>query len=100
MRRTAPAIFRHIDVLVTPTVPIPPPSFAELGANPDDLRPKELVLLRNTRPFNVLGLPTISIPCGATRSGLPVGLQITGRPWDEASVLCLASALEQGNQRL
>ena len=100
MRRTAPGIFRHIDVLVTPTLPILPPSFAELGARPDQLRPIELVLLRNTRPFNVLGLPAISIPCGATPSGLPIGLQIAGRPWDEASVLCIASALEQSRPQL
>ncbi len=95
MRRTVPGIFHHVDLLVTPTVPIPPPSFVELGAKPEELRAKELTLLRNTRPFNVLGLPAISIPCGRTRSGLPLGLQIAGRPWDEASVLCLALALEQ-----
>jgi aspartyl-tRNA(Asn)/glutamyl-tRNA(Gln) amidotransferase subunit A len=100
MRRTAPGIFRHIDVLVTPTVPILPPSFADLGARPDQLRPTELLLLRNTRPFNVLGLPAITIPCGITPAGLPLGLQIVGRPWDEASVLSLASALEQNPQRV
>jgi aspartyl-tRNA(Asn)/glutamyl-tRNA(Gln) amidotransferase subunit A len=94
MRRTVPGIFQRVDLLLTPTVPVPPPSFAELGAKPDELRSRELVLLRNTRPFNVLGLPTISIPCGITRAGLPVGLQISGRPWDEASVFCLAQALE------
>jgi len=95
MRRTVPGILQQVDLLLTPTVPIPPPSFVELGAKPDELRAKELLLLRNTRPFNVLGLPAISIPCGRTRAGLPIGLQITGRPWDEASVLCLAQALEQ-----
>ena len=52
-------------------------------------------MLRNTRPFNALGLPTISVPCGFTRAGLPVGLQITGPHGDEATVLRLAHAYER-----
>jgi len=52
-------------------------------------------MLRNTRPFNILGLPTISIPCGITNTGLPVGMQITGAPWAEAKVLRLAQAYER-----
>jgi aspartyl-tRNA(Asn)/glutamyl-tRNA(Gln) amidotransferase subunit A len=52
-------------------------------------------LLRNTRPFNVWGLPAISVPCGFTRAGLPVGLQIAGPPWSEAAVLSVAHAYEQ-----
>jgi Asp-tRNA(Asn)/Glu-tRNA(Gln) amidotransferase A subunit family amidase len=43
--------------------------------------------MRNTRPFSVLGLPALSIPCGATRAGLPVGLQIVGPPGADAQVL-------------
>ncbi len=56
---------------------------------------RELVMLRNTRPFNVLGLPTISLPCGFTSAGLPVGLQITGPAGGEAAVLSLAHAYER-----
>jgi aspartyl-tRNA(Asn)/glutamyl-tRNA(Gln) amidotransferase subunit A len=52
-------------------------------------------LVRNTAPFNVYGLPTISIPCGFTSEGLPVGLQLTGPPWAEALVLHVARAYEQ-----
>ncbi len=88
-------VFSTLDFLVTPAVPIPAPPLAELKQNPDLLRPRELVLLRNTRPFNVWGLPTISVPCGFTRAGLPIGLQIAGPPWLEAAVLQLAYAYEQ-----
>ena len=53
-------IFDEVDVLLTPTVPIPPPVIADLRAHPDNLRPQELIMLRNTRPFNVWGIPAIS----------------------------------------
>jgi aspartyl-tRNA(Asn)/glutamyl-tRNA(Gln) amidotransferase subunit A len=95
LRRGVASIFADVDLIITPTVPIPAPSFAELAAHPDQLRPTELILLRNTRPFNVLGLPAISVPCGTTPDGRGVGLQIAGRPWDEISVLRLAHAYEQ-----
>ena len=88
-------IFTDVDVLVTPTTPMPAPVIAELKANPDVLRPTELRLLRNTRPFNVWGLPAISLPCGFTQSGLPIGLQIAGAHWREDLVLRLAYAYEQ-----
>ena len=87
--------FEEVDLLVTPTTPISAPSIAELKANPDLLRPREILLLRNTRPFNVWGLPAISVPCGFTRTGLPIGLQIAGPHWAEARVLQLALAYEQ-----
>ncbi len=95
MRRQAGRIFDKVDLVITPTIPIPAPSFADLEAHPDQLRPKELLLLRNTRPFNVLGLPAISVPCGVTSDGRCIGLQIAGKPWDEVSVLRLAHAFEQ-----
>jgi len=94
-RREIAAIFADVDLLVTPTTPIPAPSIAELKQNPDLLRPRELLLLRNTRPINVWGLPAISIPCGFTSAGLPIGLQIIGPHWGEAKVLQLAHAYEQ-----
>lgn len=94
-RREIQSIFSNLDFLVTPAVPIPAPPLAELKQHPDLLRPRELVLLRNTRPFNVWGLPAISVPCGFTRAGLPLGLQIAGPPWSEAGVLRVAYAYEQ-----
>jgi aspartyl-tRNA(Asn)/glutamyl-tRNA(Gln) amidotransferase subunit A len=94
-RRSIRKLFSDVDLIVTPTMPIPAPAIAELKTNSDALRPAELKLLRNTRPFNVWGLPAISIPCGFTQSGLPIGLQIAGPPWREDLVLRLANAYEQ-----
>jgi aspartyl-tRNA(Asn)/glutamyl-tRNA(Gln) amidotransferase subunit A len=92
--RKVRSIFEAVDVIVTPTTPIPAPKIAELKENPDLLRPRELVLLRNTRPFNVWGVPTISIPCGLTGGGLPIGLQIAGPPGREDMLLRFAYACE------
>jgi aspartyl-tRNA(Asn)/glutamyl-tRNA(Gln) amidotransferase subunit A len=97
-RRRARDLFAHVDLLVTPTTPIPAPAIAELKKDPEALRPAELILLRNTRPFNVWGLPAISIPCGLTKSGLPIGLQIAGPPWREDLVLRLANAYERATE--
>lgn len=94
-RRSIADVFAEVDLLLTPTTPIPAPKIADLKASPEALRPAELVLLRNTRPFNVWGLPAISIPCGFTQSGLPIGLQIAGPHWREDMVLRLAHAYEQ-----
>jgi aspartyl-tRNA(Asn)/glutamyl-tRNA(Gln) amidotransferase subunit A len=97
-RRRAHDFFADIDLLVTPTMPIPAPAIADLKKDPGALRPAELVLLRNTRPFNVWGLPAISVPCGFTKSGLPIGLQIAGPHWREDLVLRLAHAYEQATE--
>jgi len=94
-RKQIASVFNDVDLLITPTTPTPAPVISELKANPDLLRPRELVLLRNTRPMNVWGLPAISVPCGFTQSGLPIGLQIIGSHWGEAKVLQLAHAYEQ-----
>lgn len=94
-RREIGRVFADVDVLVTPTTAMPAPAIADLKADPDALRPAELKLLRNTRPFDVWGLPAISVPCGFTQSGLPIGLQIAGPHWREDLVLRLAHAYEQ-----
>lgn len=94
-RRDIATVFADVDVLVTPATPIAAPAIAELKQNPDLLRPRELLLLRNTRPINVWGLPAISLPCGFTEAGLPIGLQIIGPHWGEARVLQVANAYEQ-----
>jgi Asp-tRNA(Asn)/Glu-tRNA(Gln) amidotransferase A subunit family amidase len=86
---------QEIDVLVTPTVPVPAAPIAPLLEDRSSLRPAELLLLRNTRPLNVWGLPAISIPCGFTSAGLPIGLQIAAAPYRDAQVLQIAYAFEQ-----
>jgi aspartyl-tRNA(Asn)/glutamyl-tRNA(Gln) amidotransferase subunit A len=60
--------------------------------------PSELRLIRNTVPFNSFGIPTISVPCGFSRAGLPIGLQITGPRLGEARVFALARAYEQATE--
>jgi aspartyl-tRNA(Asn)/glutamyl-tRNA(Gln) amidotransferase subunit A len=94
-RRAIVDRFSAVDLLVMPTTPVPAPRLSELLEHPDTLRSRELLLLRNTRPFDDWGLPAISVPCGMTSEGLPVGLQIVGRPWDELGVLRLAHAYER-----
>ncbi len=94
LRRKAARIFDD-DLILTPTVPVLPPVIADLQAQSEQLRPAEIVMLRNTRPFNVLGLPSISIPCGFSKGGLPIGLQITGPAHEDAAVLRFAHAFQQ-----
>ncbi len=95
--RDAIKLFAAVDLLVTPTVPVPPFTVAELLAAAD-MRSKEVTTLRNTRPFNLMGLPTISVPCGFASKGFPVGMQISGPPGGEATVLRLAHAYEQATE--
>ena len=98
IRRSVARVFETVDLLITPTACVPSFAIADLLADPDTLREKELLTLRNTRPFNILGLPTVSVPCGFTRADLPIGMQITGPPGGEATVLRLAYAYEQASQ--
>jgi aspartyl-tRNA(Asn)/glutamyl-tRNA(Gln) amidotransferase subunit A len=95
VRRSIVQVFENVDVLITPTVRIPPFTIADLQADLDTVRARELAMLHNTRALNLTALPTISVPCGFTSNGLPIGMQITGRPGDEATVLRLAHGYEQ-----
>ena len=90
--------FEEADVLLTPTVPILSPRIADLQKNPENLRPAELMMLRNTRPFNVWGIPAISVPCGFTKDGMPIGLQLAAAPWREDLVLRAACAYERASE--
>jgi aspartyl-tRNA(Asn)/glutamyl-tRNA(Gln) amidotransferase subunit A len=97
MRVKAASHFQNIDLVVTPSAPILPLTVAEL-TDADTARPLELQMLRNTRPFNALGLPAISVPCGFSDSGLPIGLQIAGRPGGDSDVLALAAAYQEATE--
>ena len=88
------AVFEDVDVLVTPTTMALPDRVDEALAK----APEEIRLIRNTLPFNVYGIPTISVPCGFTGAGLPIGLQISGPPLGEGRVLALAHAYERATQ--
>ena len=82
-------VLRRVDLLVTPTMNQPAPAFEGFDAT---------AIIRGpsfTAPFNVTGLPAISVPCGFTSSGLPVGMQIAGKPFDEPTVLRAAYTYQQ-----
>jgi aspartyl-tRNA(Asn)/glutamyl-tRNA(Gln) amidotransferase subunit A len=98
VRHSVGQVFDQIDLLITPTVRIPPHRIEDLQGDPDSIRAKELEMLHTTRPINFTGLPTISVPCGFTLSGLPIGMQITGPAGCEAQVLSLAYAYEQATE--
>ena len=97
IRRAAAAeAFENVDVIVTPTTPIPPPLIADVSRDIEtSITLGTNRTVRNTAPFNLYGWPTISVPCGANRGGLPIGLQISGPPGGEAVVLKVARAYEQ-----
>jgi len=93
LRRSIDDVFEKVDFLITPTTPVPPITIREaLDMSPD---PAGELWLRNTRPFNAYGMPTISIPCGFTRAGLPIGLQISSAHFSEAKLLSFAFACEE-----
>lgn len=93
-------IFDQVDLVITPTTPSPAPEIAELEALPiADVRPFEVKhLMRNTQPFSALFWPSLSVPCGFTRDGLPVGMQISSRPGGDSICLRLAHAYEQATE--
>jgi aspartyl-tRNA(Asn)/glutamyl-tRNA(Gln) amidotransferase subunit A len=98
LRRSVTRGFDGVDLLITPTTLVPPFAIADLQSDPITMRTKEVRMLHNTRPFDMFGAPTISVPCGFTRSGLPIGMQITGALGDEGTVLRLARAYEQATE--
>jgi len=94
-REVDEALARH-DVLLAPATPVTAPRIDErdttLGDGPSDIRS---ALIRLTRPFNFSGHPTCSVPCGFSGGGLPIGMQIVGRPFDEATVLRVGDAYQR-----
>jgi aspartyl-tRNA(Asn)/glutamyl-tRNA(Gln) amidotransferase subunit A len=84
------------DVLLAPSTPVAAPPIdarqVEAGDGPSDVR---TALVRFNRPFNLSGHPSCSVPCGFTAAGLPVGMQLIGRPFDEATVLRAADAWQR-----
>lgn len=91
------AVWSQVDCLMTPTAPIAAPRIGEntvrIAGEEDDVR---RAATRFVRGMNVLGLPALSMPCGLTLAGLPIGLQIIGPAFEESLVLRVAAALEDG----
>jgi len=97
VRRSIEDVFARVDLLLTPTTPVPPITIEEALSNPM-LPPSAEVWLKNTRPFNAFGIPAISVPCGFTKAGLPIGLQIAGPRFGEAMLLAFAQRFERARR--
>ncbi len=92
------AMERH-DLLLAPSVPTGAPRIDETHLDVAGQRVNAPSLMsRLTRPFNLCGYPTVSVPCGFTRLGMPIGMQIAGRPFEDAAVLRAAHAYEQATE--
>ena len=89
--------FGTVDVLALPTIPTALPTLADtdIDAGSPGAIPRFMAVSANTRPFNYLGLPAISVPCGFDANGCPVGLQLVGRPFGEARLLAVADAFQR-----
>jgi aspartyl-tRNA(Asn)/glutamyl-tRNA(Gln) amidotransferase subunit A len=88
-------LFQQIDVLLTPATPIVAPligqTTVELNGRPMDTRLASTLFVRG---INALGFPALSIPCGTSQSGLPIGAQLVGRPFEDGVLMGLGAALE------
>ena len=97
MQREFSAVWRQVDCLIAPATPTAAPRVGEkkvrLGGYEEDVR---IVATRLVRGFNVLGLPSLAMPCGLSAAGLPVGLQIVGPAMEEALILRVGAAMEDG----
>ena len=93
MKKRFELFFESYDLLLLPTTPIPAPTIAGHDAVEQAAR-----LTRFTAPFNLTGLPALSLPCGFTQSGLPIGLQIVSRAWGDAKTLNAGYAFEQATE--
>jgi aspartyl-tRNA(Asn)/glutamyl-tRNA(Gln) amidotransferase subunit A len=86
----------EVDILLMPTSPVPATPLDDDLISSDEADPALLAALINfTGPFDVTGFPAISIPCGFTKTGLPVGLQLVAKPWEEQTLFSAAWAYEQ-----
>jgi aspartyl-tRNA(Asn)/glutamyl-tRNA(Gln) amidotransferase subunit A len=92
-RQIAQRAFRNVDVLVLPTLASPVLTIEEAGSSPQALSPAHTVFA------NYFGLPAITLPCGFDGRGLPVGLQIVGKPDDDATVLRIAGDFREAAGR-
>jgi aspartyl-tRNA(Asn)/glutamyl-tRNA(Gln) amidotransferase subunit A len=91
LRRDFDTAFADVDVIVTPTTPTPAFRIGEKADDPLQMYLSDIF----TISVNLAGIPALSMPCGLTRAGLPVGLQLLGKPFDEATLLRAAYAYEQ-----
>jgi aspartyl-tRNA(Asn)/glutamyl-tRNA(Gln) amidotransferase subunit A len=93
------ALWKDFDVLVTPASPIPAPTIGETTTRLDGKdTPLVRAFLDLTCPFNLTGQPGLVVPAGLMRAGMPIGMQLVGRPWDEGTLLRVGSAFERATE--
>jgi aspartyl-tRNA(Asn)/glutamyl-tRNA(Gln) amidotransferase subunit A len=93
------AALRAVDVLATPATPLPAPRIGEIVVRlGDDEVGAVEAICRFSGPFNLTGLPALALPCGFTRDGLPIGLQLVGRPFAEGEVLAAGHGYERATE--
>jgi aspartyl-tRNA(Asn)/glutamyl-tRNA(Gln) amidotransferase subunit A len=102
LRRSIDGAFKDFDLVVLPTEKLSPYTIAEAiefskkaSANPMGFSPEIMKIAANTFPFNMYGLPAMTVPCGFTASGLPIGMTIAGRRFSEGKILALGAAFEK-----
>jgi aspartyl-tRNA(Asn)/glutamyl-tRNA(Gln) amidotransferase subunit A len=89
-------VFAQVDILLAPVIPEPAPPLTHATEGPvHELVARQGRFSRLTRPFNGLGLPALSVPCGFSSAGLPLAFQLVGRPFDEATVLKVGDAYQK-----
>ena len=95
IRAEVDAALTRVDALLTPTTPVPAPRLDERELTVEGVtEDARWWLIRCTRPINLTGHPALSVPCGLTAAGLPIGLQLVGRLFDEATLLRLGHAFQ------
>jgi aspartyl-tRNA(Asn)/glutamyl-tRNA(Gln) amidotransferase subunit A len=98
LRKNIDAAFASFDLVALPTMRILPRTINDALNREEVVVPREPETISNCTPFNIFGLPAISIPCGFSRTGLPIGLMIAGPRFSEGRVLALANAYEKATQ--
>ena len=97
LRAFAAEVFHSVDAIALPTIATSLPTLqdTDIDHGPPGVERRFMAVSANTRPFNYLGLPGISIPCGLDPAGLPIGLQVVGRPFAEKRVMAIADAYQR-----
>ena len=98
MRKSIDDAFKNFDLVVLPTMRILPRTVNDALNREEEIKPREPEVISNCTSFNIFGLPAISIPCGFSASGLPIGLMIAGPRFSEGKVLALAHAYEKATE--
>jgi aspartyl-tRNA(Asn)/glutamyl-tRNA(Gln) amidotransferase subunit A len=98
MRKSIDDAFTNFDLVALPTMRILPRTIDDALNREEEIKPREPEVISNSTAFNIFGLPAISVPCGFSASGLPIGLMIAGPRFSEGKVLALANAYEKATE--